>query len=87
MAQQVSAKEPTAEQVAEHKLYQQMGVSDSEYALICEFMGRQPNYTEIGVFSVMWSEHCAYKNSKPLLRRFPTSGPRVLMDPARAQAL
>lgn len=87
MAQQVSAKEPTAEQVAEHKLYQQMGVSDSEYALICEFMGRQPNYTEIGVFSVMWSEHCAYKNSKPLLRRFPTSGPRVLMGPGEGAGI
>ena len=61
MTQQLSAKEPTAEQVAEHKLYAQMGVSDSEYELICEFMGRKPNYTEIGVFSVMWSEHCAYK--------------------------
>ncbi|KAF6562665.1 phosphoribosylformylglycinamidine synthase subunit PurL [Paenibacillus sp. EKM202P] len=87
MAQQVSAKEPTAEQVAEHKLYQQMGVSDSEYALICDFMGRQPNYTEIGVFSVMWSEHCAYKNSKPLLRRFPTSGPRVLMGPGEGAGI
>ncbi|MDO7907536.1 phosphoribosylformylglycinamidine synthase subunit PurL [Paenibacillus sp. JX-17] len=87
MAQQLSAKEPTAEQIAEHKLYQQMGVSDSEYALICEFMGRQPNYTEIGVFSVMWSEHCAYKNSKPLLRRFPTSGPRVLMGPGEGAGI
>jgi phosphoribosylformylglycinamidine synthase len=87
MAQQVSAKEPTAEQVAEHKLYQQMGVSDSEYELICEFMGRKPNYTEIGVFSVMWSEHCAYKNSKPLLRRFPTSGPRVLMGPGEGAGI
>ncbi|MFB5762901.1 phosphoribosylformylglycinamidine synthase subunit PurL [Paenibacillus medicaginis] len=87
MAQQVSAKEPTAAQVAEHKLYQQMGVSDSEYELICEFMGRKPNYTEIGVFSVMWSEHCAYKNSKPLLRRFPTSGPRVLMGPGEGAGI
>jgi len=87
MTQQLSAKEPTAEQVAEHKLYAQMGVSDSEYELICEFMGRKPNYTEIGVFSVMWSEHCAYKNSKPLLRRFPTSGPRVLMGPGEGAGI
>lgn len=87
MTQQVSAKEPTAAQVAEHKLYQQMGVSDSEYDLIVSFMGRQPNYTEIGVFSVMWSEHCAYKNSKPLLRRFPTTGERVLMGPGEGAGI
>ncbi|MBU5347858.1 phosphoribosylformylglycinamidine synthase subunit PurL [Paenibacillus lautus] len=87
MAQQTSVKEPTAEQIAEHQIYKQMGVSDSEYELICSFMGRKPNYTEIGVFSVMWSEHCAYKNSKPLLRRFPTSGPRVLMGPGEGAGI
>lgn len=85
--QQVSAKEPTAEQIAEYRIYEQMGVSDSEYELICSFMGRKPNYTEIGVFSVMWSEHCAYKNSKPLLRRFPTTGPRVLMGPGEGAGI
>lgn len=87
MAQQLSAKEPTADQIAEQKIYQQFGVSDREYELIVSFMGRQPNYTEIGVFSVMWSEHCAYKNSKPLLRRFPTSGPRVLMGPGEGAGI
>ncbi|MBB6670170.1 phosphoribosylformylglycinamidine synthase subunit PurL [Cohnella nanjingensis] len=87
MAQQVSAKEPTTLQIAEQKIYKQFGVSDSEYALICDFLGRQPNYTEIGVFSVMWSEHCAYKNSKPLLRRFPTTGPRVLMGPGEGAGI
>ncbi|WP_098742013.1 phosphoribosylformylglycinamidine synthase subunit PurL [Paenibacillus sp. EZ-K15] len=87
MGQQTSVKEPTAEQIAEHQIYKQMGVSDSEYELICSFMGRKPNYTEIGVFSVMWSEHCAYKNSKPLLRRFPTSGPRVLMGPGEGAGI
>lgn len=87
MSQQVSAKEPNAEQIAEQQIYKQMGVSDSEYGLICGFLGRKPNYTEIGVFSVMWSEHCAYKNSKPLLRRFPTSGPRVLMGPGEGAGI
>lgn len=87
MSQQVSAKEPNAEQIAEQKIYKQMGVSDSEYELICGFLGRKPNYTEIGVFSVMWSEHCAYKNSKPLLRRFPTSGLRVLMGPGEGAGI
>lgn len=87
MAQQLAAKEPTVEQIVSQKIYKQFGVSDSEFALICEFLGRQPNYTEIGVFSVMWSEHCAYKNSKPLLRRFPTSGPRVLMGPGEGAGI
>ncbi|MEK4997018.1 phosphoribosylformylglycinamidine synthase subunit PurL [Paenibacillus sp. FSL H7-0918] len=87
MTQQVSVKEPTAEQIAEQKIYSQFGVSDSEYELIKSFMGRLPNYTEIGVFSVMWSEHCAYKNSKPLLKRFPISGPRVLMGPGEGAGI
>ncbi len=87
MAQQLAAKEPTAQQIAEQKIYKQFGVSESEYDLICEYLGRQPNYTEIGVFSVMWSEHCAYKNSKPLLKRFPTTGPRVLMGPGEGAGI
>ncbi|CAJ1316700.1 phosphoribosylformylglycinamidine synthase subunit PurL [Paenibacillus nuruki] len=87
MTQQTSVKEPTAEQVADQQIYKQMGVSDSEYELICGFLGRKPNYTEIGVFSVMWSEHCAYKNSKPLLRRFPTTGTRVLMGPGEGAGI
>lgn len=70
--------EPSKEQIKEEKLYQQMGVSDDEFALIESILGRLPNYTEIGIFSVMWSEHCSYKNSKPILRKFPTSGERVL---------
>ncbi|WP_438448112.1 phosphoribosylformylglycinamidine synthase subunit PurL [Gorillibacterium sp. sgz5001074] len=87
MAQQLSAKEPTAEQIAEQKIYKQFGVSDDEYAKICGFMGRKPNYVEIGVFSVMWSEHCSYKNSKPVLRKFPVTGPRVLMGPGEGAGI
>lgn len=87
MAQQLSVKEPTAEQIAEQKIYRQMGVTDSEYELICGFLGRKPNYVEIGVFSVMWSEHCSYKNSKPVLKKFPTTGPRVLMGPGEGAGI
>lgn len=87
MAQQLTVKEPTAEQIAEQKLYKQMGVSDDEYELVCGFLGRKPNYVEIGVFSVMWSEHCSYKNSKHVLRRFPTTGPRVLMGPGEGAGI
>lgn len=87
MAQRLSAKEPTTEQIAEQKLYKQMGVTDEEYDKVCGFLGRKPNYAEIGVFSVMWSEHCSYKNSKHVLRRFPTTGERVLMGPGEGAGI
>ncbi len=82
-----AAKEPTAAQIAEQKIYRQMGVTEAEYELICGFLGRNPNYVEIGVFSVMWSEHCSYKNSKPVLRKFPVTGPRVLMGPGEGAGI
>ncbi|WP_128896829.1 phosphoribosylformylglycinamidine synthase subunit PurL [Longirhabdus pacifica] len=87
MTQLSTAKEPTAEQIESLQLYKQMGVSDHEFELICSFLGRKPNYTEIGVFSVMWSEHCAYKNSKPILSRFPTTGERVLVGPGEGAGI
>ncbi|AJY74343.1 phosphoribosylformylglycinamidine synthase subunit PurL [Paenibacillus beijingensis] len=87
MAQQLTAKEPTTEQIAEQKIYHQFGVSDHEYELICGFLGRKPNYTEIGVFSVMWSEHCAYKNSKSILKKFPVTGDKVLMGPGEGAGI
>jgi phosphoribosylformylglycinamidine synthase len=65
----------TPELVAEHKL------SPEEYELILGILGREPTYTELGVFSAMWSEHCGYKNSRPLLRKLPTSAPWVLQGP------
>src|SRR5205807_1517795 len=53
----------------------------TEYHQFIEKLGRQPNMVELGMAGAMWSEHCGYKHSKPLLRRFPTSGPRVLQGP------
>ena len=79
--------EPSQEQIKEEKLYQQMGVSDDEFAMIESILGRLPNYTEIGVFSVMWSEHCSYKNSKPILKKFPTKGERVLQGPGEGAGI
>ena len=61
--------------------YTTLGLSDFEYERILELMGRVPNYLELSLFSVMWSEHCGYKNSRPLLKRFPNRGPRVLQGP------
>lgn len=52
-----------------------------------DILGRMPNYTETGLFSVMWSEHCSYKNSKPILRKFPTSGPHVLQGPGEGAGI
>ncbi|HXG52969.1 MAG TPA: phosphoribosylformylglycinamidine synthase subunit PurL [candidate division Zixibacteria bacterium] len=57
------------------------GLTDQEYAKIVELLGREPNYTELGVFSVMWSEHCSYKSSKVHLKELPTSGRQVLQGP------
>ncbi|MHC9532636.1 phosphoribosylformylglycinamidine synthase subunit PurL [Dellaglioa sp. L3N] len=75
-------QEPTAQTIEDTKLYQEWGLTDSEYALIKnDILKRQPNYTEAGLFSVMWSEHCSYKNSRPVLSRFPNSGPQVLQGP------
>ncbi|MCO4332199.1 phosphoribosylformylglycinamidine synthase subunit PurL [Staphylococcus hyicus] len=73
--------EPTAEEVKVEKLYQDMGLSDAEYEKVQRILGRDPNFTEIGIFSVMWSEHCSYKHSKPFLKQFPTTGEHVLMGP------
>jgi phosphoribosylformylglycinamidine synthase len=58
-----------------------LGLTDSEYDLIGEKLGRPPNGLELAVFSLMWSEHCAYKHSKKLLRRLPVEGPYLLMGP------
>lgn len=60
---------------------EQHGLSEEEYQQILKHLGRDPNLTELGVFSVMWSEHCSYKSSRLHLRRFPTEGPRVVQGP------
>lgn len=65
----------TAEVVEQH------GLSTEEYQRILSIMGREPSMTELGVFSVMWSEHCSYKSSRVHLKRLPTTGPRVIVPP------
>ena len=61
--------------------HRELGLTDSEYDLIIEKMGREPNTVELAMFSLLWSEHCAYKHSRKLLRRLPTEGERVVMGP------
>jgi phosphoribosylformylglycinamidine synthase len=58
-----------------------LGLTDSEFDLIVEKMGREPNATELAMFSLMWSEHCSYKHSKKILGQLPTEGPHLLMGP------
>lgn len=80
--------EPSAEQIKNERIYAQWGLTDEEYRIISEdIIERLPNYTETGLFSVMWSEHCSYKNSKPVLRKFPTNGPQVLQGPGEGAGI
>ena len=58
-----------------------LGLTAEEYGLVCDKLGRAPNEVELAMFSLMWSEHCAYKHSKKLLRTLPTEGPRVVLGP------
>ncbi len=61
--------------------WRELGLSDKEYQMIVEQVGREPNLTELNMYSVMWSEHCSYKHSRTSLNLFPTSGPRVIQGP------
>ncbi|MEL0538428.1 phosphoribosylformylglycinamidine synthase subunit PurL [Staphylococcus debuckii] len=73
--------EPSIEEIKAEKIYSDMGLTDAEYDKVVDILGREPNFTEIGIFSVMWSEHCSYKHSKPFLKQFPTTSEHVLMGP------
>ncbi|HEY9550499.1 MAG TPA: phosphoribosylformylglycinamidine synthase subunit PurL, partial [Kiloniellaceae bacterium] len=76
MSSAVANERPvTPEVVREH------GLNDREYALILDIMGHAPNLLELGIFSVMWSEHCSYKSSKKWLKTLPTTGPQVIKGP------
>ncbi|MDH7502972.1 MAG: phosphoribosylformylglycinamidine synthase subunit PurL [Verrucomicrobiota bacterium] len=68
------------------ELVQKHGLTPEEYDQILRILGRDPTYTELGIFSVMWSEHCSYKNTKPLLRTFPTRAPWVLVGAGEENA-
>src|SRR6266571_4725767 len=61
--------------------HRELGLTDAEYDLIREKLGREPNAVELAMFSLLWSEHCAYKHSRKLLRTLPTEGPAIVMGP------
>ena len=79
--------EPSPEQIKTEKIYAEMGLSPEEFDMVTNILGRLPNYTEIGLFSVMWSEHCSYKNSKPVLKKFPITGEKVLQGPGEGAGI
>jgi phosphoribosylformylglycinamidine synthase len=68
------------------ELVQKHNLTPDEYSKIKEILGREPSYTELGIFSVMWSEHCSYKNTRPLLKTFPTKSPKILVGAGEENA-
>ena len=79
--------EPTPMEIEKDQIYISMGMTPEEFEKVKGILGRLPNYTELGLFSVMWSEHCSYKNSKVLLRKFPIEGSRVLQGPGEGAGI
>ena len=68
------------------ELIQKHGLTPEEYEQVKQLIGREPNYTELGIFSVMWSEHCSYKNTRPVLKGFPTKSPKILVGAGEENA-
>src|ERR1051326_3791270 len=68
------------------ELVQKHGLTPEEYEQVKSLLGRKPSYTELGIFSVMWSEHCSYKNTRPLLKTFPTKSPKILVGAGEENA-
>jgi phosphoribosylformylglycinamidine synthase len=71
--------EPTLDPVVTPHVVAEHGLIPEEFERIKKILGREPNFTELGIFSVMWSEHCSYKNSRKELKKFPTTGPNILV--------
>src|SRR5436305_1798865 len=74
----MSSGAPTVDPVVTPEVVAQHGLTPEEFERIKKILGREPNFTELGIFSVMWSEHCSYKNSRRELKKFPTSGANIL---------
>src|SRR5437867_3226092 len=81
----ISAK-PTTDPVVTPELVAKHGLTPEEFERIKKILGREPNFTELGIFSVMWSEHCSYKNSRRELKKFPTTGPNILVKAGEENA-
>jgi len=79
-------KTPLADPAVTPELVKEHGLTPEEFGRIKEILGREPNFTEVGIFSVMWSEHCSYKNSRKELKKFPTTGPNILVKAGEENA-
>ncbi len=82
----MSRTTPTVDPVVTPELIKRHGLTSEEFERIKKILGREPNFTELGIFSVMWSEHCSYKNSRKELRKFPTTGPNILVKAGEENA-
>src|SRR5215467_6398700 len=82
----MTSKTSHADPIVTPELVRQHGLSTEEFGRIKKILGREPNFTELGIFSVMWSEHCSYKNSKKELKKFPTTGPKILVKAGEENA-
>src|SRR5438874_6131933 len=82
----MSRTTPTADPVVTPELIKRNGLTSEEFERIKKILGREPNFTELGIFSVMWSEHCSYKNSRKELKKFPTTGPNILVKAGEENA-
>ena len=82
----MTSKTPHADPVVTPELVKQHGLTPEEFEQIKKILGREPNFTELGIFSVMWSEHCSYKNSRKELKKFPTTGANILVKAGEENA-
>src|SRR4051794_16733246 len=83
---QMTHKTPHIDSVVKPTLAERHGLTPEEFERIKKILGREPNFTELGIFSVMWSEHCSYKNSRRELKKFPTTGPGILVKAGEENA-
>ena len=82
----MTSKTLHADPVVTAELVKQHGLTPEEFEQIKKILGREPNFTELGIFSVMWSEHCSYKNSRKELKKFPTTGTNILVKAGEENA-
>src|ERR1043165_4227384 len=82
----MTSQMPTAEPAVTSEIIKQHGLTPEEFERIKRILGREPNFTELGIFSVMWREHCSYKNSKKELKKLPTTGAGILVKAGEENA-
>ncbi len=82
----MTTEAPTADPVVTPDVVAQHGLTPEEFERIKKILGREPNFTELGIFSVMWSEHCSYKNSRKELKKLSTTGPNILVKAGEENA-